>query len=249
MSQAIQSVRWRHVAVLASRRMRPIFRSPLVFLVGLFVVIASALMLQTPRGESSVVSVFFLSAAAALALGAGALAAEIESGGLMLDRLHGARTSELVLGVALQVVTLVFIVFASVSVLVFSSSPSLSNAAVFASLAIAGLELLAFVALLVLFGALLPGSGNTAIVIALVVLSSSSRALEGAPIPTAISKTIAAISDTLPLGQQVAAFSRSAQSGGFDFGPVIFLGLSTPIFLGLTILVVSRRELAKGWRR
>lgn len=228
--------------------MRPIFRSALVLLVALFVVIAAALMLQTPAGESSVVSVFFLSAAAALALGAGALAAEIESGVAMLDRLHGARTAELVFGVTLQIVTLVLIVFASVSVFVFSSSPSLWNSAVFASLPVAGLGLLALVSLLVLFGSLLPGSGNSAILIALVILSSSGRALEGAPVPTVISRAIAIINDVLPLGHQVSTFSRSAQSGVFDFSPVILLGLSTAIVLGLTIFVVSRRELAKAWR-
>jgi hypothetical protein len=193
--------------------------------------------------------VFFLSTVVALALSAGALAVERESGVAILDRLHGASAAELVLGVASQVMALVLIVFTSVALLVFSRSPSLWIPSVFASLVVAALGLVAFVSLLVLFGALLPGSGNSALLVALLLLAAPARALRTDRIPGIILDAIAVLHELMPLGHQVADFARSAQAGVPDFGPVIVLAGSIPVILGLSVLIISRSELAIAWRR
>jgi hypothetical protein len=229
--------------------MRPFFRSALGPLVALFIVIALALLLQTPASKSSVMEVFFLGATVALALGAGALAVERESGMAILDQLHGASAAELTLGVALQVTTLVLVAFTSAALLVFGRSPSIWTPSILVSLAVAALGLVAFVSLLVLFGALIRGSGNSALVVALVLLSGSARSLQTEPIPAVIANAIAIIHELMPLGHQVADFARNAQADVFDFGPVAVLAGSIPVIVGLTVLIVSRSELAMAWRR
>jgi hypothetical protein len=193
------------------------------------------------------VSVFFLAGLCALAIGAGAIARDFESGIMVLDRAHGAGPAEIVLGTTIYTSTLVFAVGLLAVALNFGASPQQLEPAVFRLLAVVAAGLVAWVAFLVLLGTLVPGSGNSAIALALVLLLEPVRAFDE-PRASLLARVAARSVTALFPPEAVSGFIATFETTS-AWRPLAQLAVSTLLFVGLAVALVSAREPAHGWKR
>jgi hypothetical protein len=207
-----------------------------------------AVLHQTVRSTPySAVVVFFLGGLIALAVGAGAIARDFESGVIVLDRTHGAGPADVVLGTTIYTCTVVFVATLFAAGLIFAAAPQYLEFDVLPLLGVVTLGLVGWVALLVFLGSLVPGSGNSAIAFALVVILNPVSGFDqpGASLPVRASARLAAaiFPPEAALGLLRAAETTSAWHG------IGMLAFSTVLFLALAAAVVARREPARGWKR
>jgi len=195
----------------------------------------------------SALTVFFLSGLSALAIGAGAIARDFESGVMVLDRAHGASPADVVLGTTIYTCTVVFAAALLAAALTFAAVPQYLELAVLRLLAVVAFGLIGWVALLVCLGTLVQGAGNTAIAFALVVILNPVRGFDqpGASLPVRTSARVAAA--VFP-PEATLGFLRAPETAS-AWQPIVMLTFSTVIFLALATSVVARREPAHGWKR
>jgi hypothetical protein len=214
-----------------------------------FVLAVWAVLHQMVRSAPySAASVFFLGGLSALAIGAGAIGRDFESGVMVLDRVHGAGPAEVVLGTAIYTITVVFAATALAASLIFMAEPQYLELAVLRLLGVVALGLVGWVSLLVFLGSFVPGSGNSAIALALIVILNPVSRFDqpGASLPV---RTAARLAAGLFPPEAVLRFLQTAETVTSARRPVATLALSTLFFLGLAVAVVARREPARGWKR
>jgi hypothetical protein len=233
---------------LALRRWRTIHRSALPYGVVAFVLATWGVLHQTVHSTPySAVVVFFLGGLIALAIGAGAIARDFESGVIVLDRAHGAGPADVVLGTTIYTCTAVFAGSLLAGALTFAAAPQYLELEVLRLLGVVALGLVGWVALLVFLGSLVPGSGNSAIAFALVVILNPVSGFDqpGASLPVRASARLAA---AIFPPQAALGFLRTPETAS-AWQAIGMLAVSTVLFLGLATAMVARREPARGWKR
>lgn len=244
----MQRISWERVWELAGRRWRTIHRSWLPYGIAAFVLAAWAVMHQMLRSATySAATVFFLGGLSALAVGAGAIARDYESGVVVLDRAHGAGPADVVLGTTIYTCTVVLAASLLAAALTFAAVPQYLEPEVLRLLGVVALGLVGWVSLLVFLGSFVPGSGNSAIALALVVILNPVSRLDQ-PGASLLARTAARLAGIFP-PEAVLASLRTAETPTSAWRPIVMLAFSTVLFLGLAVAVVARREPAHGWKR
>lgn len=242
------AISWARVWELAFRRWRTIHRSWPPYGIAVFVLAAWAVLRQTIRSPAySATAVFFLGGLSALAIGAGAIARDFESGVMVLDRAHGASPAEIVLGTTIYTSMVVLAASLLAASLTLGAAPQYIEPAALRLLGVVALGLVSWVAFLVLLGTFVPGSGNSAIALALVVILDPVAGYDQASAPPLVRAAARAAAAIFP-PEAVSGFLRSADTA-VVWRSLATLALSTVLFLALAIAVVGRREPARGWKR
>ena len=233
---------------LALRRWRSAHRSWLTYAILLFIVAAWAVIHQTLESASDcAAAVFFVSGLCVLAIGSGAIAREFESGVMVLDRLHGARPVDVVLGTAIYATTFAMVATIVTAGLIFATAPEYLGSDAILFLLVVALGLMAWVAFLVLLGSFVPGSGNATIALGLIVVLAPVSRFDR-PDAAPVARMAARLVTTIFPPETVFAFFRAADHAALG-SRAIAVALSTAVFLALAIGVVAQREPAHGWKR
>lgn len=177
-------------------------------------------------------------------LGGGILAQDFDSGSMALQRLHGAREAEVALAAFLSLVAFTFAGFAAWACAVLVAVPGAVSPVAVPLLACL-LGLAAWGALLVLGGSILPGWGNVAAAMGLVLFGSAD---DFGNVPV-VSAAFTFLRDVLPLPRQAIEIFRSAEAGAPIAGDVVLLVGGSAALIAATLLVLRWREPASGWRR
>jgi hypothetical protein len=191
--------------------------------------------------------VFFVSGLIALAIGAGAIARDFESGVMVLDRAHGARPAELVLGTTIYACTVVLAATLFAAALTFAAAPQYFELDALRLLGVVAVGLIGWVALLVFLGTFVPGSGNSAIAFALVVILNPVSRIDQ-PEASFAAQASARLTAALFPPEAALGFLRAGETAS-AWRPIMSLAFSTVFFLGLASGVVAQREPARGWKR
>lgn len=241
--------RRRVVWALAVRHWRIALRSSR-FLAGMALAAAIALTQGTPATPAQAVALaFFLAAIVSLVIGAGSIARDFGSGMMVLDRLHGARPSEIVLGAVAHVTAIGFAVLLVAATARVVQDPALLSSWLAGALAVAALLLLGWCALLVMLGAAVPGEGNAAAAIGLVILASLAPRVEQGASPELVKGGFRLLRMLLPTPHQFVSLARTLDNGMFPYRATAVLCLvALSIFAG-TLLILRSRDPASGWRR
>lgn len=242
------TVRWGAVRTLALRQWRSGWRSHRF--TGVAVFVALTWPFRPPAvGLEAAAAPFTLAAVAALVLGAAVIARDYESGGMILDRLHGASPVETVLGSLLYTTTAAGGVAALLAAQLFLSSPELVAEAGWPMIASGLLSVAAMCALLVAFGSVAPGYANSAIVVGLIVVAPGMGEVERWGFPHQITAVFRFVRSILPLPHQLAATAAALTRGESPAKPLAIFAIGSVLAAAIAVLVVQRREPARGWRR
>jgi hypothetical protein len=167
---------------------------------------------------------------------AGAIADEMASGAYMLDALHGARPIELVVGAAIGIFAAVLPAALVPAVgLLTAGEPSLAAALLL--IAVVLVATIAWSTLAVMLGTLLPGKGNSAVLVPLFLFGGLAPSeLSFGPLPGPLAEALRLAWSALPLHAHVAAIrdqvltgshAGSAPWAALIGGPIIFTLLAT----------------------
>jgi len=200
-------------------------------------------------GLEAVAAPFTLAAVAALVIGAAVIARDYESGGIMLDRLHGAGPIETVLGSLLYTTTAAGLVAALLAAQLFLSSPELVTDAGWLMITAGVLSVFAMCALLVAFGTVAPGYANSAIVVGLIVVAPGMGEVERWGFPQQITALFRMVRSILPLPHQLAAAAAALTRGESPGRPIAIFAIGSILAAAVAVAAVQRREPARGWRR
>lgn len=245
---AASGLSWTKIWELACRRWRNLHRSWLPYAVAAFVLASAAVMYGVISSTSQAAfAVFFLGGLSALAIGGGAIARDFESGVMLLDRVHGSGPAEIILGTAIYTATVVFAAGGLAAALIFSVAPQYFGGAALSFITVVAFGLVAWVALLVLLGSLVPGSGNSAIALALVVIVGPLSEFSQGGSPNIMRASAKFIAGVFP-PEIVSAFLRLPRPESV-WRPIATLTFCAVAFLCLAVVILVRREPAKGWRR
>lgn len=237
------------VRALMGRHLRTVWRSRMLIWLG---VLAFVVWLQGPDDPKSSARILagaeIIGALAALFVGAGILAREYDTGGMILDRLHGARASELVVAAVVHVFTaaLLFALFYCAMSLLRGSE--WLDARFAGGAAIVALELFAWTSFLTLLGALVPSYGNSVLAFALVMIDASASMV--ADPPELLGAVFSAVHWGVPIpGRLSDAVDTAHSAAGISAAALIPATVWIPLGVVLAVIALDRTEPASRWRR
>lgn len=242
------SVRWRAVWILNVRQWRSGWRS--YRFAGVAIFLALTWPFRPPAvGLEAIAAPFTLATVTALVIGAAVIARDFDSGGAILDRLHGATPAETILGSMLFTTTAALAVAAVLSAELLLAAPQLLASPAEIMLLAGVLGVLAMCALLVAFGTLVPGYANSAIVVGLIIAVPGLGEVQRLGLPHVVAAALELARTSLPLPHQIAATAAALTRGESPAGPLLVLATGAVLATIAAVLVVHRREPARGWRR
>jgi hypothetical protein len=243
--------RGRVLLTLWLRHWRATLRSRIAFWVAVLVVglwVAGSDDLKTPAQALS--SAIFIAVLGSLFLAAGVLAREYGSGCMMLDRLHGARALEVALAALAHVSGMSMTIFVLSAVPAIVIEPGWLSWRLAAALSVGAVGMLAWSALLVLLGAVLPGYGNSALAFGLNMISVGAPGIEQSSVPAFVKLPFVIVDRSLPLPGQVTRLVEAfVANGPVPTTPFIVLVASGFLAVILTIRVLDVYEPAMRWQQ
>jgi len=241
--------RRRVVWALAIRHWRVALRSGRL-LAGMALAAAIALTQGTPATPAQAVALaFVLACVVSLVIGAGSIARDFGSGMMMLDRLHGARPSEIVLGAVGYITAVGFVILLIAVTARVVLDPTLLSSWLTGALAVGALLLAGWCLLLVMLGAAVPGEGNAAAAIGLVILASLAPVVEQGGSPELVKGGFRLFRVLLPSPHQFVPIARALDSGVFPWRGTAVVCLTSLSVLASALWILRSRDPASGWRR
>lgn len=249
MTTPFGTVRWNAVRAVSARQWRSSWRSrrmagAIVF-AGLAWVTGPAEGFEAQPGIAAFVICMFV----AIVTAAAVVARDFESGAMVLERLHGASPFEIVGANLLYAVATTLAVYGIIIGVLLAGSTVPWDQAIWAVIGLGALGLVTTCSLLVMLGALLPGYGNVAVFLALMVVGGNLDEVARAALPSALVPIFEWLGTILPLPHVVTAGARQFMRGAMPIEQLVVLCVGAPASILAAVLWLETREPAKGWKR